>query len=399
MSVTVRRTGWSLLYTLVGFLIGANPTHALSVGDSAPSLHTADWLSGTSDSLSIHSGTPLVIEFWATWCAPCRLSIPHLNRIAAALPDEDVTFVAITSESPATATTFTLKTPVNAVVGCDTSRALHTAFGVGAVPRAFLVNANGIICWSGHPMSLTEEIVRNFIRTGTCPPVHTGSPANELKPIPILASSIYSLTFNHSSVDLEMRSTAPLMSQRTIAGRYEAEFRSQTISAILCALLDITQPHIQLVLAPEDEPVLDASLYVAQPLNTSTGRLEAVNTICRAFGLQMQRKAVRLSGWNLSCSDRSRLVPTPAENSGTYSQYGIWSGSGMKMDDLATSMESLFGQVFFSNSSIDGVYDFEIPSSGIGHALAVLRDRYGIIAEQAERETEVYVFSQAVDAK
>src|SRR5271156_3295061 len=68
----------------------------LSVGDPAPKLQTGKWIQGdpvtTFDSNHVY-----IIEFWATWCGPCRESIPHLNELSEKFKDRGL--IAIGQDS------------------------------------------------------------------------------------------------------------------------------------------------------------------------------------------------------------------------------------------------------------------------------------------------------------
>jgi thiol-disulfide isomerase/thioredoxin len=50
----------------------------LKVGDAAPKLQVAKWVQG-EEVKEFDKAKAYIVEFWATWCGPCKASIPHLN--------------------------------------------------------------------------------------------------------------------------------------------------------------------------------------------------------------------------------------------------------------------------------------------------------------------------------
>ncbi len=101
-------------------------------------------------------GKPLLLEYWATWCPPCRESIPHLNELYAKYKDRGLAVVGVTDEPNAVIRKFQKTLPMDYPTATDTGGRLGEKLGVRSVPTAFLVNKAGEIVWTGHPMSLPE---------------------------------------------------------------------------------------------------------------------------------------------------------------------------------------------------------------------------------------------------
>jgi thiol-disulfide isomerase/thioredoxin len=109
------------------------------------------------------SGRPVLVEFWATWCPPCRKSIPHLNEIYTKYKSQGLEIVGITDEDEATVKKFQQQVPMEYNVAINTPQSVYQQFGVEAIPTAFLVNKGGKIVWTGHPMELTEVEIQGVL--------------------------------------------------------------------------------------------------------------------------------------------------------------------------------------------------------------------------------------------
>src|SRR5437773_620495 len=81
-------------------LAGVLNANSAELGMSAPALNVAEWVKGQAVNLNAGKGRIIyVVEFWATWCPPCRASIPHLTELQKKFKDKGVTFIGISDET------------------------------------------------------------------------------------------------------------------------------------------------------------------------------------------------------------------------------------------------------------------------------------------------------------
>jgi len=103
------------------------------IPDTLPDITLAD-KDGKPTKLSSFAGRPLMVNFWATWCAPCRKEIPLLNKIRMERKAQNVEIVGIAVDFKDDVTKFVQKTPLNypLLIGEEDGLAAVEAFGMGA---------------------------------------------------------------------------------------------------------------------------------------------------------------------------------------------------------------------------------------------------------------------------
>jgi thiol-disulfide isomerase/thioredoxin len=110
------------------------------------------------------AGKPLIIEFWATWCEPCRETIPHLNEIYKTYKDKGLEIIGITKEDEAAVQGFVKEVPINYHVGRDPESVLAAHFGITVIPHAMLVDKTGKITWEGHPLTMQPGDIESILK-------------------------------------------------------------------------------------------------------------------------------------------------------------------------------------------------------------------------------------------
>ncbi|MBX7258453.1 MAG: TlpA family protein disulfide reductase [Candidatus Hydrogenedentes bacterium] len=140
------------------------------LGDPAPALSIQEWAKGGPVVLADGKGkTAYVVEFWATWCPPCRESIPHLTELQKKYKDKGLVVIGVTSEEASDVKPFVEAQgdKMDYVVAVDkdgeTTAAYMDAFGEDGIPHAFIVSPEGKIVWHGHPLDGLDEAVEQFL--------------------------------------------------------------------------------------------------------------------------------------------------------------------------------------------------------------------------------------------
>ena len=125
------------------FLARPKPVTAPS-GEAAPSFTLPD-TSGKSVALASLKGRVVAVNFWATWCGPCREEIPDLAKVYAAHRDGCFEMLGVASESGARDEVVAAadKFGVNYPVLLDDEGKVGDLFKIEAYPRTFLIDADG----------------------------------------------------------------------------------------------------------------------------------------------------------------------------------------------------------------------------------------------------------------
>ena len=126
-------------------LAQAEARPVVGVGQRVPDIRLKD-LKGVERRLAEWSGRTLVVNFWATWCAPCVEEMPALARLRAKLAARGFEVLAVNQgEMPARVSAFVDRAGLDLAVVLDRDKAVSKAWQVRALPTTFVVDASGRI--------------------------------------------------------------------------------------------------------------------------------------------------------------------------------------------------------------------------------------------------------------
>ncbi len=141
---------WTMLLIVVPAANGAATAQALKPwsGGATPALELAD-LAGKKHRLTDYRGKVVLINFWATWCEPCRDEMPSMQRLQKRFAGKPFVVLAINvGEGEARIEEFLQKLPLDFIFLRDHSSVAMKAWRARGLPASFIVGADGRVRYS-----------------------------------------------------------------------------------------------------------------------------------------------------------------------------------------------------------------------------------------------------------
>lgn len=125
-----------------GLIINGRDVVAPEIGARAPNF-SAPTLTGSVELDSLR-GSPVVVNFWATWCAPCEVEMPELQAFQSAYPSTRVLAVNL-GEPPTLVTDWLAERGINLDIPLDTRGEIAYLYRLRGQPTTFVIAPDGII--------------------------------------------------------------------------------------------------------------------------------------------------------------------------------------------------------------------------------------------------------------
>jgi len=169
------------IYSLLAVAVIALATRtaraaAVQVGDRLPTVSVSDWQGDAVDVTAAPSQV-MVIDFWASWCQPCRAALPALNEIARRHAAAGLQVVAINidkAQAPADAFIGKFVPALAMTLRRDASGAALARFGAAGMPALYVVDRRGVVRlveagFTADKLGDVEALLVNLLDTSEAP--------------------------------------------------------------------------------------------------------------------------------------------------------------------------------------------------------------------------------------
>jgi uncharacterized protein (TIGR03435 family) len=366
---------------ILGRIATAQP---VVVGEPAPKLTLGQAVQGRVDEGLPRQAT--VLEFWATWCPPCREAIPHLNQLADQFKDRPIQFISISDESKDTVTAFLKTHPMRGIIALDPGGRTYQLYAAGLPTTVLIAGSGRIAAVANDPKVITPALLEDLLSER---PV--GLPA---LPAPGAGTLIaFGKQINDRAALVRIVIT-PVWQE---SGWIDAEDLFESDGASLSKLLEFAYDTSSTrIIVPEQ---LKQRIFAVQawvpPRHANLLRPFMQNALAAAAGFQTRRE--RRSVEVLVVNGLPGMLHEPhPKNPVSRAAPGHITGDGTALDILRQQIETVTGKpVALDHPGITNVqYDLHWDVTKPGSFEAALRDQLGLELKPEQREIEFLVVEE-----
>jgi peroxiredoxin len=153
--------GAAVVYTLYANFT-KDTKQKVAVGGQAPDFALVD-MQGNKHRLSEYRGQGVFLNFWGTWCPPCKKEMPYINNQYHQYKDKGVQVLTVDiQESELAVNQFADRLKLDFPIMIDTDKEVMNTYGIDPLPATFLIDKNGEVV-QYYTGELTEDKIREFM--------------------------------------------------------------------------------------------------------------------------------------------------------------------------------------------------------------------------------------------
>jgi thiol-disulfide isomerase/thioredoxin len=155
-------------YSVQSFSNSNSNTSGVKINENAVKIKAADFrlkdLDGKEVSLSDFRGKNVYLNFWATWCPPCKAEMPDIEKLYDETKDSNLVILAVNlGEGSSTVKTFVDNNKYNFRILLDTDKDAAAKYNISAIPSSFFIDKNGNII-SKKIGTMTLEEMKAYVK-------------------------------------------------------------------------------------------------------------------------------------------------------------------------------------------------------------------------------------------
>ncbi len=353
---------------------------AQNIGDKAPEIKISKWMNTAPEFKNNFKGKTVFLEFWATWCGPCKKIIPEINELVKKFANDKVVFVSITKEEETKVAPFMKSNEMKACVAIDDKGQTNKNYGIKFIPQLFIINPEGVIVYAGHPAEISEAVIAEYLKTGK---IEIAAQAEEDPD----KNLIYALTISKSSY--------PNEKPQYQFKKGGAQFINLSLKSVLQMVFNATPMTLVM---DNGIPNDNWDIYYKSGTNNDFEMFKDKfgSELLNSLALKYAKTTEKLKVIKISCKDCSKLENNYQNLLRTAKQVesdvkesnGKLVAKAVPVLMLVRTLETNFKTIFIDNTNLKGFYDFSVDTKNLKSAITDLENA-GFKVEESEENVSI----------